>query len=72
MSPIPIIPHPLQPRIEEVVVLVKYLFNPNPLVEGDASFNHFIIIPDNAPSEHERFFLSSSTLPPSPKEVPFD
>jgi hypothetical protein len=42
--------HPLQPRIEEVVVPVQSLVNPTLIVEGDASFNHVINIPDPAPS----------------------
>jgi hypothetical protein len=42
------------------------------LLEGDASFNHVISISSNAPSKQERVLLSSSDLPPSPEEVPFD
>jgi hypothetical protein len=51
VSSIPMIMHPLQPRIEEVVVLVKSLVNPTLLVEGDASFNHVINIVDLSLSE---------------------
>jgi hypothetical protein len=54
---IPITLHPLQYRIEEVVVPVKSLVNPNLLVESDASFDHVINIPDPAPFEQERFFI---------------
>jgi hypothetical protein len=41
-------------------------------MEGDASFNHIVNIFDNAPSEHERVFLSPIALPPSLEEVPFN
>jgi hypothetical protein len=51
VSPIPIITHPLQPRIEEVVIPVPSLVNPTPLMEGDASFNHVVRIHDPTPSE---------------------
>jgi hypothetical protein len=72
VSPIPIIMHLLQPRIEEVVVLVQFLVNPTLLMEGDASSNHVVNIPDNSPYKHERVLLSPSTLPLNPKEFPFD
>jgi hypothetical protein len=72
VSPIPVIFHPLQPRVEEVVVLVQSLLNPTLYLEDDAPFNHIVNIPDNTPSEHERVFLSLSSLPPCPEEVPFD
>jgi hypothetical protein len=71
VSPIPVIMHPLQHKIEEVVLPVQSLFNPNLLLEGDVSFNHVVSIPDKAPSEHKRIFLSLSTLPPSPEEDSF-
>jgi hypothetical protein len=64
--------HPIQPMVEEVVVPMQYPVNPTLLLEGDASFNHVIIISSTAPSEQERVLLSPSTLPPSPGEVPFD
>jgi hypothetical protein len=51
VPPIPFIVHPLQPRIEEVVVPVQSLVNPTLLVEGDASFNHVFNIPDPGPFE---------------------
>jgi hypothetical protein len=72
VSPISVIVHPLQPRIEEVFVPVQSLVNPTLLVECDESFNHVINIPDKTPSEQEIFFLSPSTPPPSPEEIPFD
>jgi hypothetical protein len=72
VSPIPIIMNPIQPRVEEVVVPVQSLVNPTLLLEGDASFNHVIIISDTAPSEQERVLLSLSTLPSILGEVPFD
>jgi hypothetical protein len=43
--------HPLQPRIEEVVVLMQSMGNPTLLVDGDPSFDHVINILDPAPSE---------------------
>jgi hypothetical protein len=69
--PIPIISNPLQPRIEEVVVLVQSLVNPNLLVGSDASFNHVVSIPDPAPSEQERVLLSPIPLPLSFEEIQF-
>jgi hypothetical protein len=72
VSLIPVTLHPLQPRIEEVVVPVQSLVNPTLPVESDASFDHVIIIPDPAPSEQERVFLSPSPLPPSFEEITFD
>jgi hypothetical protein len=72
VSSIPVIMHPLQPKVEEVVVPVQSLVNPTPFLEGDASSNHVFIIPDNAPFEHKRVLLSLSTLPLSLEEVPFD
>jgi hypothetical protein len=72
LSPIPIILHPLQPRIEEMVVPMKSLVNPTPFAEGDASFNHVVNIPDLAPSERERALLSSNPLPPGFEETTFD
>jgi hypothetical protein len=67
-----VITHPIQPRVEEVVALVKPLVNPTLLLKGDAYFNHVISIFDTAPSKQERVLLFPSTLPPSPVEVPFD
>jgi hypothetical protein len=72
VSPIPIIMHPLQPRVEEVVIPVKPLVNPNLFLEGDVFFNHVVNIPDTAPYEQEIFLLSSSTLPSIPGDIPFD
>ena len=51
---------------------MQSLANPTLLMEGDASFNHIVNIFDNAPSEHERVFLSPIALPPSLEEVPFN
>jgi hypothetical protein len=51
VPPIHVVMHPLQPRIEEVVVPVHSLVNPTLLAEGDASFNHVVRIPDPAPFE---------------------
>jgi hypothetical protein len=71
VSHIPVTMHPLQPRIEEVVVLVQYLVNPTLLVESGASFNHVINIHGPSPSERERVFLSPSPLPPGFEEITF-
>jgi hypothetical protein len=49
--PIPITMHPFQSGIEEVIIPMKYLVNPTLLEESDASFDHFINIPDPTPSE---------------------
>jgi hypothetical protein len=57
MSPIPITVHPLQPRVEEVVVPVPSLVTFDFLMEGDTTFNHVINIPDPAPSKRERIFI---------------
>jgi hypothetical protein len=57
--------------VEEVVIPMEYPVNPTLPLEGDASFNHVIIISSIAPYEQERVLLSLSTLPPSPREVPF-
>jgi hypothetical protein len=72
VSPVPIIMHPFQPRVEEVVIPVQSLVDPTLLLEGDASFNHVVIIFYSTPSEKERVLLSSSTLPPSDGDIPFD
>jgi len=72
VPPILVITHPFQPKIDEVFVPVKSLVNPTLLVEGDASFNHVVNIPDPTPSEQERFLLSLISLPPSIKEIHFD
>jgi hypothetical protein len=58
-----VIMHPIQPMVEEVLLLVQYLVNLTLLFEGDASFNHVVIILDPAPSEEEIVLLSPSTLP---------
>jgi hypothetical protein len=71
VSSIHVITHPIQPGVEEVFIPVQSLVNPTLLLEGDASFNHVIIISDTTHFERERFLLSLSTLPPSPREVPF-
>jgi hypothetical protein len=42
--------HRLQPRIEEVVVLVKSMVNPTLPMVSDASFDNIINIPDPTPS----------------------
>jgi hypothetical protein len=52
VSPVPIITHPIQPRVEEVVAPVKPLVNPTLLLKGDAYFHHVVSIFDTAPSEH--------------------
>jgi hypothetical protein len=72
VSPIPIIMHPIQPRVEEVVVPVQSLVNPTLLVGCDTSFNHVVIIHNTAPSEQERVLLSPSSLSASPGDIPFD
>jgi hypothetical protein len=64
--------HPLQPIIEEVVTPVQSLVNPTLPEESDASFNHIVNIPNPAPSEQERVFLSPSPLPPGFEEITFD
>jgi hypothetical protein len=48
------------------------LVNPTLLLEGDVSFNHVVSISDTIPSKQDRVLLSSSTLPPCPKEYHFD
>jgi hypothetical protein len=72
VSSIPIILHPLQPRVEEVVVQVQSLVNPTLLVEGGSSFNHVVSILDPTPYERDRFFLSPIYLPLCLEEIPFD
>jgi hypothetical protein len=51
VSLIHVVMHPLQPRIEEGVIPLKYLVNPTLLVKGDATFSHVINIPNPTPSE---------------------
>jgi hypothetical protein len=63
--------HPIQPTVKEVVVPMQSLVNRTLLLEGDASFNHVISISITTPFE-ERVLPSPSTLPPSPRDVPFD
>jgi hypothetical protein len=72
VSPSLVVTHPIQPMVEEVVIPMQSLVNPTLLLEGDASFNHVIIIYSTTLSKRERVLLSPSTLPPSPKEVLFD
>jgi hypothetical protein len=72
VSIIPVTLHPLQCRIEEVVVPAQSLVNPTLPVESDASFNHVVSILDPTPSELERVFLSPSPLPPGFEEITFD
>jgi hypothetical protein len=72
VSHVPIITHLIQPIFEEVVVQVQTLYSPNVFLEGVSSFNYVVIIYDSAHSKQERVLLSSSTLTPSPGEVPFD
>jgi hypothetical protein len=72
VSPIPVVMHPLQIIIEEVVVPVQYLVDPTHLMGTNSSFNHVIIILDPTPYEREICILSLSVLPPSPKKVPFN
>jgi hypothetical protein len=72
VSPIPVVLHPLQTRVEEVVIPVQCMVNPTLCLEDDTSFKHGLNIPNNTPSEHKIFFLSSGYLPPCPEEVPFD
>jgi hypothetical protein len=70
--PIPVITHPIQPIIKELVIPMQSLVNPTLLVESDDSVNHVINIPDLAPFEGERVLLSSSPLPPSFEETTFN
>jgi hypothetical protein len=55
-----------------VVIAVKSLGNTTLLVEGDASFNHVIGIPDLAPSKRDRVLLSLSPLPLGFQKITFD
>ena len=51
VSPIPVTVHPLQLRIEEVVIPVQFMGYPTLLLEGDASINHVVNIHDPEPSK---------------------
>jgi hypothetical protein len=57
---------------KEVTSPMQYLVNPTLILEGDASFDHVFKISSFVPSSLESFPLSSSMLPPSPREVSFD
>jgi hypothetical protein len=59
-------------KLKEVTLLMKYLVNPTLLFKGDASFDHVLSISSFVPSSLGRIPLSSSMLPPSPREVSFD
>jgi hypothetical protein len=63
---------PIQEMVKEVVILMQSPTNTNFVLEGDASFSHVIRISSISPYEQEIVLLSSSTLPPSLGEVPFD
>jgi hypothetical protein len=51
---------------------MQFPVNPTLPLEGDASFDHVIIISSTTPSKQERILLSPSTLPSGHREVPFD
>jgi hypothetical protein len=59
-------------KSKEVTLPMKSSVNPTLLLGGDESFDHVLSISSFVPSEQGSIPLSSSMLPPSPREVSFD
>jgi hypothetical protein len=59
-------------KSKEVVMPMQYLVDPTLLVLILYLLCHVLNISSTSPSEQERVLLFSSSLPPSPDEVPFD
>jgi hypothetical protein len=58
--------------VDRAVMPMQSSSDTTPILRSGASFDHVINISSHVPSEQETVPLSSSTLPPSPREVAFD
>jgi hypothetical protein len=64
--------HFVSPLNDMKIMSMQSSPDPTPVLRSETSFDHVINISSPTPSEQERDLLSSSNLPPSLGEVPFD